>query len=387
MQPESYYKKLSKHLKKLLAIPSVSPHDLGCQEYISTVLQKIGFTCQHFPKNNTNNLYAEIGNSGPLLLYAGHTDVVEPGPISSWHSPPFTLTEHNDAWFGRGIADMKGSIAAMLVALEMTPNFPARIGLLLTSAEEGNEYLDGTPYVMAKLHEQGKRFNYCIIGEPSAECTTGDSMRIGRRGSLNARLLVHGMQGHVAYPDLAINAAHTALPFLQALVNFPLDNGDDFFPPSSLQITNVATMTSASNIIPGVLEINFNIRFNPQQTSSSLKLAIENLAEQFALKTEWRWELSGEPFHTTADFLINLCQNSIKKHTKNTAKLSTGGGTSDGRFIAPYGIPVVELGLPNSSIHKINEHVLIKDVVLLSAIYQDILANFFQIDHANHATV
>jgi succinyl-diaminopimelate desuccinylase len=373
MNPHPYFIKLENHLNHLISLASISPNDAGCQDYIQSFLEDLGFKCQRFPKNNTSNLYAEIGTEGPLLVFAGHTDVVEPGLNKLWHSPPFQLTEKEGHWYGRGIADMKACIAAMLVAVEHSLPLKSRFGILLTSAEEGSEYHDGTPYVLEKLHEQGKKIDYCIVGEPSSEFRTGDSIKIGRRGSLCGTAIIHGKQGHVAYPHLAKNAIHEALPFLNALAQLTLDEGNEYFPPSSLQITRLDNLTKAKNVIPGTLELDFNIRFNPLQTSGNLKKVIEKLAKTHHLDIDWHWELSGEPFYTQSEFLINLCQLSIEKHTERLAKLSTSGGTSDGRFIAPYGIPVVELGLPNYSIHQVNENIRIHDVILLTDIYADII--------------
>ena len=375
MNPHPFFLKLEKHLKALVSIPSITPKDMGCQDYIQNTLESLGFHCQRYPKNKTSNLYAEIGKEGPLLVFTGHTDVVEPGPEYHWQSPPFELTERESHWYGRGVADMKGGIVAMMVAAEKAIPIKSRLGFLITSAEEGSDYHDGTPYVMKKLYEQGKKIDYCIVGEPSAEFRTGDTIKIGRRGSLSATATIHGRQGHVAYPHLAKNVIHLALPFLQDLSNFVLDEGNEHFPPSTLQITRVNNFTTAKNIIPGTLEIDFNIRFNPLQTSKKLKHLFEDMAQKHQLDIDWSWECSGEPFYTKSEFLINLCQLSIEKHTQRLANLSTGGGTSDGRFIAPYDVPVVELGVPNHSIHQINENVKIQDMILLTEIYTDIIKN------------
>jgi succinyl-diaminopimelate desuccinylase len=375
MNPHRYFSDLEKHLRALVSFASITPEDSGCQNYLQKILESIGFHCQKFPKNHCANLYAEIGTEGPLLVFAGHTDVVEPGPLSLWNSDPFSLIEHEGIWYGRGVADMKGSIVAMLVATLHWKPKNCRLGFLLTSAEEGSEYQDGTPYVMAKLKEQGKIIDYCIVGEPSSSQRSGDTIKIGRRGSLTGRAKVLGKQGHVAYPHLAQNAIHKALPFLNEISQLSLDEGDTYFPPSSLQITRVDNQTKATNIIPGLLEFDINIRFNPLQTSEILKKYFEKKALEHQLNIEWHWELSGEPFYTKSEFLINRCQLSIEKYTQRFAELSTSGGTSDGRFIAPYGIPVIELGLPNMSIHQPNEHIRIEDIILLTEIYLDILQN------------
>lgn len=373
MNPHPYFAEIEKHLQKLISIPSISPKDKGCQDYIQTILEQQGFTCFRFPKNETDNLYAEIGTHGPLLVFAGHTDVVESGPENLWCHPPFQLSEREAHWYGRGVADMKGAIAAILVALGHHHPQKARFGILLTSAEEGNDYNDGTPYVMQQLQQMGKTIDYCLIGEPSADIHTGDTIKIGRRGSLNAKAIITGKQGHVAYPHLAQNAIHLALPFLNEIAHLTLDEGNSHFPPSSLQITRLSPSTQAQNVIPGALEIDFNIRFNPLQTSAKLQGQLEKIAQSHHLNIEWSWRLSGEPFFTKSDFFINLCQFAIQKTTQNMAKLSTSGGTSDGRFIAPYGIPVIELGLPNHSIHQINENIKIEDILVLTEIYIEIL--------------
>lgn len=373
MNPHPLFAEIEKHLKKLISIPSISPHDKGCQDYIQKILEKQGFTCLRFPKNQTDNLYAEIGTQGPLLIFAGHTDVVESGPENLWKHPPFKLTEHEAHWYGRGVADMKGAIAAILVALAHHCPKNARVGILLTSAEEGSDYNDGTPYVMQELKKMGKTIDYCLIGEPSSAIHTGDTIKIGRRGSLNATAAIHGKQGHVAYPHLAQNAIHLALPFLNEISHLTLDEGNSHFPPSSLQITRLSPSTQAQNVIPGALEIDFNIRFNPLQTSAGLQDRCEKIAKSHQLNIEWNWRLSGEPFFTESAFFINLCQYAIQKITQNMAQLSTSGGTSDGRFIAPYGVPVIELGLPHSSIHQIDENIKIEDILLLTEIYIEIL--------------
>lgn len=375
MNPHPYFAELETHLKSLISIASVSPEDKGCQTYIKKVLEQLGFSCQSFPKNKTDNLYAEIGHQGPLLVFAGHTDVVESGPIHLWSHKPFQLTEREGHWYGRGVADMKGAIAAMLVALAHHQPEKARIGILLTSAEEGGDYADGTPHVMQELQKIGKIIDYCLIGEPSADFHTGDTIKIGRRGSLNATAIIKGKQGHVAYPKLAQNAIHLALPFLNDMTHLTLDEGNEHFPPSSLQVTRIQPSTSAQNVIPGACEIDFNIRFNPLQNAHDLQKRFEKLAKTYQLDIDWSWRLSGEPFFTDSPSFINLCQFAIQKITQNMAQLSTGGGTSDGRFIAPYGVPVIELGLPNQSIHQIDENIKIEDILLLTEIYIEILKN------------
>jgi len=364
---------IEQHLKELVKLKSITPLDAGCQLYIKTILENRGFRCQTWQINQVSNLYAEIGTQGPRFVFAGHTDVVEPGPLQQWRFPPFELTEHEGYLYGRGVADMKGAVAAMLaVASQWKASNPGILGFLITSGEEGQDYQDGTPFVMQALQQQGIHIDYCIVGEPSSDSITGDTIKNGRRGSLSATLTISGAQGHVAYPHHADNAIHKALPFLTALSAKIWDMGNTFFPASTLQITRVFVPTSARNVIPGTLEVDFNIRFNTEHDSVSIKQQILDLAKHHGIEANFEWELSGEPFITPLGKLIEISQNVIQKHLGHTAVLSTSGGTSDARFIAPYQIQVIELGVPNASIHQPNECVSKVELTQLAHLYLEI---------------
>ena len=364
---------LDKHLQALLAIPSITPHDLGCLDYIASILKHLGFHCTALPCNQVSNLYAEYGTHGPLLVFAGHTDVVEAGDLHAWTYPPFALTEQDACYYGRGIADMKGAIAAMLTAVAQGIPDNIRFAFLLTSGEEGQDYLDGTPHVLTWLQAQDKTIDYCIVGEPSSTHTSGDMIKHGRRGSLSGNMLIQGVQGHVAYPQLAKNAIHHALPFLHALSSHHWDDGSAFFEPTSLQITTLEPSTHSNNVIPGHLRVAFNLRFNTLQTAAGIQDTILTLAKQHTLDATFSWEHSGDPFLTQGGRLLDQCQHAIETICGQKAMLSTGGGTSDARFIAAHGIEVIELGLPNATIHQVNEHVTVHDVHQLAAIYQAII--------------
>ncbi len=364
---------IEQHLKELVKLKSITPLDAGCQLYIKTILEDYGFHCQTWQVNQVSNLYAEIGTQGPRFVFAGHTDVVEPGPLQQWCFPPFELTEHEGYLYGRGVADMKGAVAAMLaVASQWKASNPGILGFLITSGEEGQDYQDGTPFVMQALQQQGIHIDYCIVGEPSSDSITGDTIKNGRRGSLSATLTISGAQGHVAYPHLADNAIHKALPFLTDLSAKIWDMGNAFFPASTLQITRVFVPTSARNVIPGKMEVDFNIRFNTEHDSVSIQQQIHDLAKHHGIEAKFQWELSGEPFITPSGQLIETSQNVIQKHLGHTAVLSTSGGTSDARFIAPYQIQVIELGVPNASIHQPNECVSKVELTRLAHLYLEI---------------
>jgi succinyl-diaminopimelate desuccinylase len=370
---------LLQHLQELVKRPSVTPDDANCQQYIQHILEPLGFRCQLFPKNKVNNLYAEIGSEGPRLVFAGHTDVVEPGPTENWKYPPFQLTIENDVLYGRGVADMKGAIAAILMIAEDYKSLPNKgiLGFMITSAEEGDDYLDGTPYIMQKLYEQGINIDYCIVGEPSATSHSGDTIKNGRRGSMNGQIVIKGKQGHVAYPHLADNALHKALPFLTALSQKIWDQGHVHFPATSLQITNLVLSTSTKNVIPGTITVEFNIRFNTHHTSTQLQQAIMSLAQQHKLDIDVTWQVSGEPFLTQSGRLIEVSQQAIETCCHQLAELSTSGGTSDARFIAPYQVEVIEIGVPNGTIHQPNECIDMKDLEKIVAIYSEICRRIF----------
>ena len=360
-------------LASLISFQSVTPQDEGCQDYMINMLEKLGFNCQRFDSPPVANFFAQLGHGSPLFIFAGHTDVVPVGDRSKWHTDPFTLQEIDGMLFGRGSADMKGSIACMLVAasrfVEAHPNFSGSLGFLITSGEEGDDFNLGTPYVMEQLHKQGIKPDYCIVGEPSSTKHVGDVIKIGRRGSLTAVVELHGKQGHVAYPHLADNPIHNICPALVELISTTWDQGNDHFPPTSLQMTHIQSGGQASNIIPGELTLHFNFRYSTEQTAETLKHAVHDCFSRHKLKPTMHWRLNGEPFLTAGGHLLNSCIEIINTKTGKKPELSTSGGTSDGRFIAPYGIEVIELGPVNATIHQVNECVALADLEILSMIY------------------
>ena len=359
------------HLEALVAYPSITPEDAGCQTYIHQYLQDLGYSCQILSKNKVSNLYAEYGHGGKRLVFAGHTDVVTPGPLENWDTPPFQLTQKHERLYGRGVADMKGAVAAMLSLAKAWAENPGlgTLGFLLTSGEEGDDFLDGTPYVMQQLQQQGTHIDYVIVGEPSSQVFSGDTIKVGRRGSLSGKASIKGIQGHVAYPQHALNAIHHALPFLTALSQKHWDDGCEHFPPSTLQMTNIDIPNPAKNVIPGILTFEFNLRYNPQQTSEGIKEMILGLAREHQIDLHCDWQLSGEPFLTPPGPLTQTVKTCIKDLTHCSPECSTSGGTSDARFIAPYGIEVIELGLPNPTIHQANENIAHQDLTQLYALY------------------
>ena len=326
-----------------------------------------------------SNFFARIGDAEPLFVFAGHTDVVPTGNLNQWKSNPFELHIKDNLAFGRGTADMKGSLAAMLITAERfiknNPNFKGSLGFLITSGEEGSDFDKGTPYVMAELAKRNIKPTYCLVGEPSSTTTLGDTLKIGRRGSLTGHFIFKGKQGHVAYPHLAENPIHTLSPALSALVQHTWDTGNEHFPPSTLQITHIESGGEANNIIPGELILQLNIRYSTEQTSKKLMTAVQTHFEKHDLHPKITWRINGEPFITQSGALVNACVNTITKHTQKAPELSTSGGTSDARFIAPFGVEVVELGPINATIHQINECVDLDDLKTLSMIYYDILKN------------
>jgi succinyl-diaminopimelate desuccinylase len=362
---------------ELIRRPSVTPEDAGCQALMMEQLDAMGFSCTPLRFGDVDNFWAERGDSGPILVFAGHTDVVPTGPEEQWHNPPFEPTLVDGALYGRGAADMKGSLAAMLVACEQFiaahPDHPGRIGFLITSDEEGIA-INGTVKVMEYLQQQGKTIDWCLVGEPSSSDRLGDVIKNGRRGSLGAKLTVRGIQGHIAYPHLADNPIHRSLGALQALTEELWDEGNEFFPPTSMQISNIGAGTGATNVIPGVLELQFNFRFSTEVTEAELRERTEAILDAHALEYEVEWALSGQPFLTASGELVKATLASIVAETGQEAELSTAGGTSDGRFIAPAGVQVVELGPINATIHKLNEMVLADDLPRLAAIYRGIIA-------------
>ena len=361
---------------ELIRHPSVTPDDAGCQQRMMDRLQAIGFRCTPLRFGEVDNFWAERGTSGPILVFAGHTDVVPTGPQEQWRSPPFEPTLVDGVLYGRGSADMKGSLAAMVVACETFvaeyPDHPGRIGFLITSDEEGPA-VDGTVKVLDYLHQQGKSIDWCLVGEPSSTGQLGDVIKNGRRGSLGAVLTVRGVQGHIAYPQLADNPIHRALPALQALTAEVWDGGNEFFPPTSMQISNINAGTGATNVIPGQLRVQFNFRFSTEVTEEELRQRTHAILDAHELDYELQWALSGQPFLTASGALVEATVASIGATTGLQPELSTAGGTSDGRFIAPTGAQVVEVGPINASIHKLNEEVLAGDLPRLAAIYKGIL--------------
>ena len=363
-------------LASLLSFQSITPLDEGCQDFMIDYLQKLGFKCQRFDNPPVANFFAHIGDINDLLIFAGHTDVVPVGDRSKWQTDPFVMHEKDGMLYGRGTADMKGSIAAMLVAankfVNTHPKFKGGLGFLITSGEEGNDFDFGTPYVMEQLKLQSITPKFCIVGEPSSDHSVGDVIKIGRRGSLTATIELHGKQGHVAYPHLAENPIHKIAPALAELTSKIWDEGNANFPPTSLQITSIKSGGEASNIIPGDLYLQFNFRYSTENSDTTLKAQVESCFTNHNLKPSIKWLLNGKPFLTNKGKLLDSCLTAIKEETNLDPKLSTSGGTSDGRFIAPYGVEVIELGPVNATIHQVNECVSLKDLEKLSEIYYSI---------------
>ncbi len=363
--------------KALIACPSVTPADAGCLDLIQARLQALGFNCTRLPAGGVDNLWAVRGKEGPCLAFAGHTDVVPPGPLAAWTHPPFEPTVADGKLWGRGAADMKGSLAAMVVATErfvaQAPNHSGRIAFMLTSDEEGPA-TDGTVHIVEHLQKHAIKVDWCVVGEPSSHLRLGDTVRVGRRGSLNGRVTVQGVQGHVAYPERSDNPIHRALSALQELAAQTWDQGNAYYPPSSFQISNINAGTGAENVIPATLEVWFNFRFCTEQTEAGLRAAVHRVLDQHDLRYELAWHLSGAPFLTAGGKLVEVVQQVLKARFNVEPELSTGGGTSDGRFIAPLGVEVVELGPINASIHKIDECVEVAELEELALVYADILS-------------
>jgi succinyl-diaminopimelate desuccinylase len=361
---------------ELIRRASVTPEDSGCQALMMERLRVLGFACTELPRGDVSNFWAERGEHGPLLVFAGHTDVVPTGPLEQWDSPPFEPVVRDGLLFGRGSADMKGSLAAMVVACEEFvaehPRHPGRIGLLITSDEEGPA-VDGTVRVLQYLRERGQSIDWCVVGEPSSAAQLGDVIKNGRRGSLGAVLTVRGMQGHVAYPHLADNPIHKLLPALATLTAEIWDEGNEFFPPTSMQVSNIRGGTGATNVIPGEAQAVFNFRFSTAVTEDQLRQRTESILQAHQLDYAIEWQLSGQPFLTPAGALVEAAVESIQAVTGLVPELSTAGGTSDGRFIATTGAQVVEVGPINATIHKLNEQVRVADLPRLAAIYKGIL--------------
>lgn len=355
---------------------SITPVDEGCQQVMMQRLQKLDFKCVPLRFGDVENFWAVRGEAGPILCFAGHTDVVPTGPEQNWQTPPFEPTLRDGKLFGRGAADMKGSLAAMITACERFvaahPEHAGRIAFLITSDEEGIA-VDGTVKVVEWLEQQREKIRWCVVGEPSSSQRLGDTVRNGRRGSLNGKLVIRGVQGHVAYPEKASNPIHRAAPALAELAAQSWDNGNQFFPATSFQISNIHGGSGATNVIPGELEVLFNFRFSTESTEAQLRERTEAILRKHELDYCIEWSLSGAPFLTAEGELVRATQTAIKSLTGLDTILSTGGGTSDGRFIAPTGAQVVELGPINATIHKIDEHVQVADLDQLSALYESIL--------------
>ena len=371
----------------LISKASVTPDDAGCQELLADELQPLGFVCERIMAGPTDaqvtNLWAKYtaptlpnGELAPLLVFAGHTDVVPTGPREAWASDPFTPTHRDGHLYGRGASDMKTSLAAMVVATRefrvAHPAAPLSIAMLITSDEEGPAK-DGTALVCKKLVERGEQLNYCIVGEPTSVKQTGDMIKNGRRGSMSGRLVVKGIQGHIAYPHMARNPIHEAAPALAALAAMEWDQGNAFFPPTSWQISNIHGGTGASNVIPGEVVIDFNFRFCTESTPESLQARVEAVLQQHGLTYDLTWSISGLPFLTETGTLVEAVQAAIRSETGIETELSTSGGTSDGRFIAQICPQVIELGPTNATIHKINECVPLADIAPLKNIYKRVM--------------
>lgn len=360
----------------LISRPSVTPDDAGCQDLMIKRLRAVGFTVHRLRFGDVENFWATRGEHGPLFAFAGHTDVVPSGPSDEWKTPPYEPTIKEGVLYGRGAADMKGSLAAMVTACERfiqrVPDHSGRIGFLITSDEEGIA-IDGTVKVVEWLEQNNEKIDYCLVGEPSSTKTVGDVIKNGRRGSLGAKLTVKGKQGHVAYPHLAQNPIHMVAPALAELATECWDQGNDFFPATSFQISNINSGTGATNVIPGEAKIVFNFRFSTEVTDEELRSRTENILAKHDLTYSVEWSLSGKPFLTAEGSLVEATQAAILKVTGSATELSTAGGTSDGRFIAPTGSQVVELGPVNATIHQVNECVCAADLDTLSDIYENIL--------------
>lgn len=366
---------------QLIAQPSITPEDYNCQKLLTERLEKIGFICESMHSHGVDNLWAQYGTQAPLFVFAGHTDVVPTGPLEDWSTPPFEPTISDGYLYGRGASDMKGGIAAMITAAESFiqdhPNFNGSIAFLITSDEEGPA-LHGTRYVMEILNQRHIKIDYCIVGEPSSDTLLGDQIRVGRRGSLHGRAVIHGKQGHVAHPHLAVNPIHLGTLALHELAHTKWDNGNEDFPPTTFQITNVHSGTGAANVIPGHLEAVFNFRFSTAITIEELKQRTESIFNKCGLAFEIDWKVGAEPFLTKHGKLISCTQEAIKTLTGRDVRLSTGGGTSDGRFIAPTGAELVELGVSHATAHHVNESAKTEDLSMLSKLYKNILEMTFE---------
>ena len=364
--------------RALIARRSVTPQDAGCLDIVAARLEPLGFRCERIGASGVDNLWARRGSRAPLVCFAGHIDVVPTGPLEHWSTDPFTPTVHEGVLYGRGASDMKTSIAAFVAAIEAFvaehPEHAGSIAVLFTSDEEGPA-VDGTVRVVEALRDRGERIDYCIVGEPTSEARLGDVIKNGRRGSLSGNLVVKGVQGHVAYPHLARNPVHEFGPALAELARTLWDEGNEFFPPTTWQVSNISAGTGANNVIPGELHVKFNFRFSTASTLESLQTRVVNILDRHGLKYDLEWRYDGRPFLTKPGDLVDAVGRAIKSVTGIDTKLSTGGGTSDGRFIADICPQVIEFGPTNATIHKVNECIAVADIEPLRKIYQQILVN------------
>lgn len=365
-------------VKDLIARPSVTPDDQDCQQLLTERLSRLGFHCETIAQGGVTNLWARRGTEGPLTVFAGHTDVVPPGPREKWQSDPFVPTERDGFLYGRGAADMKSSIAAFLVAVEefvaAHPQHQGSIAFLITSDEEGPA-IDGTVIVCNTLKARGEQLDYCIVGEPTSTADLGDVCKNGRRGSLSGHLTVKGIQGHVAYPHLARNPVHQFAPALAELVDIEWDRGNEYFPPTTFQVSNLNAGTGATNVVPGEAVALFNFRFATASTPDSLKARVHEVLDRHGLEYDLQWNLGGEPFLTPRGSLTDALSGAIEAETGIKTELSTTGGTSDGRFIAKICPQVIEFGPCNATIHKVNECIALDSLDPLKNIYRRTLEN------------
>lgn len=368
-------------LEKLIACPSITPEDAGCQTIIGSLLTNAGFHCEAMHFKDVDNLWATKGDKSPLLVFVGHTDVVPTGPLSDWLTPPFTPTIRDGRLYGRGASDMKGALAAMVIAalkfVAAKPNFAGTLGFLVTSDEEGPSE-NGTQQVIAELNKRGIKIDYAIVGEPTSLEVVGDQIRVGRRGSLHGKLTIHGKQGHVAQPQFAQNPIHHSMRILDELAHTEWDRGNEHFPATTFQITNVHSGTGALNVIPGHIEIAFNFRYSTAVTIEQLMARTKSILQKIGLKSDIEWQVGAEPFLTPKGTLIDKTRDVIKIISGCDVNLSTGGGTSDARFIAPTGAEIIELGVSHSTAHQVNEYVLLDDLEKLTTIYYTLLTHIFE---------
>ena len=362
----------------LIERPSVTPEDFGCQQLMAERLAKLGFNNETMVFEDTTNLWSRKGTSGPVFCFAGHTDVVPAGNLESWNTPPFDPVIADGMLYGRGAADMKGSLAAMIVATERFvsdyPKHKGSIAFLITSDEEG-PFINGTTRVIDTLEARNEKITYCIVGEPSSTSRLGDVVKNGRRGSISGELHIHGKQGHVAYPDHVINPIHMAMPALTELSQMHWDNGNDYFPPTSFQLSNIQSGTGATNVVPGHLTALFNLRYSTELTAKMIVDKVEAILAEHQLDFEINWVFNGQPFITEPSTLVDSVVQAIETCCHINTELSTSGGTSDGRFIAPTGAQVIELGPCNATIHQVNERVAVNDLILLTDVYYQTLVN------------